>query len=120
MTIPSDEIEVDIFQVYVGPFDGSKPDGGSGDATAVEVSHTGALGMISWRQDGKELYYLTPDWEVMAVDVATTPTFQVGTPRVLFTLPGPLPGNPGRWKNVSPDGQRFVFLINVPVSAVAP
>jgi Tol biopolymer transport system component len=116
----SDEILVDIFQVYVGPFDGSKPDGGSGDATAVEVSHTGALGMISWRQDGKELYYLTPDWEVMAVDVATTPTFQVGTPRVLFTLPGPLPGNPGRWKNVSPDGQRFVFLINVPVSALAP
>ena len=116
----SDEILVDIFQVYVGPFDASKPDGGRGDATPVQVSHAGALGMISWRQDGKELYYLTPDWEVMAVDVATTPTFQVGTPRVLFTLPGPLPGNPGRWKNVSPDGQRFVFLINVPVSALAP
>ncbi len=118
----SDEIEVDIFQVYVGPFDASEPDGGRGGAPPVQVSQDGALGMISWRQDGKELYYLTRDWEVMAVDVTTTPTFQAGTPRLLFTLPGPLlpgplPGGPARWKNVSPDGQRFVFVINVPVSA---
>ena len=72
--------------------------------------------MISWRQDGRELYYMTPDWEVMAVDVTTTPTFQAATPRLLFTLPGPLPGRPALWKNVSPDGQRFVFLLDVPVS----
>ena len=112
----SDEIEAEMFQVYVGPFDASQPDGGGGGATPVQVSHAGALGMISWRQDGRELYYLTPDWEVMAVEVGTIPTFQVGTPRLLFTLPGPLLGSPGRWKSVSPDGQRFVFLINVPVS----
>jgi len=116
----SDEILVDIFQVYVGPFDASEPDGGRGGATPVQVSHAGALGMISWRQDGKELYYMTPDWEVMAVDVTTTPTFQAGTPRLLFTLPGPLPGGPAHWRNVSPDGQRFVFVIDVPVSALAP
>ena len=111
----SDEIEAEIFQVYVGPFDASEPDGGRGGATPVQLSHAGALGMISWRQDGKELYYLTPDWQVMAVDVTMTPTFQVGTPRLLFTLPGPLLGNPARWKNVSPDGQRFVFLTSVPM-----
>jgi len=116
----SDEILVDIFQVYVGPFDASEPDGGRGGATPVQVSHAGALGMISWRQDGKELYYMTPDWEVMAVDVTTTPTFQAGTPRLLFTLPGPLPGGPAHWSNVSPDGQRFVFVIDVPVSVLAP
>ena len=116
----SDEILVDIFQVYVGPFDATKPDGGRGDATPVQVSHAGALGMISWRQDGKELYYLNPDWEVMAVDVATTPTFQAGTPRVLFTLPGPLRGEPVLWNNVSPDGQRFVFVIDVPASVSVP
>jgi Tol biopolymer transport system component len=116
----SDEILVDIFQVYVGPFDASEPDGGRGGATPVQVSHAGALGMISWRQDGKELYYMTPDWEVMAVDVTTTPTFQAGTPRLLFTLPGPLPGGPAHWSNVSPDGQRFVFVIDVTVSVLAP
>ena len=116
----SDEILVDIFQVYVGPFDATKPDGGRGDAVSVRVSHGGALGMISWRQDGKELYYLNPDWEVMVVDVATTPTFEAGTPRLLFKLPGPLRGEPLRWSNVSPDGQRFVFVIDVPVSTLAP
>ena len=112
----SDEIEVDVFQVYVGPFDASEPDGGRGGAAPVQVSPTSARGMISWREDGRELYYMTPDWEVMAVDVTTTPTFQVGTPRLLFTLPGPLSGNPVVGRNVSPDGQRFVFVINVPVS----
>ncbi len=30
---------------------------------------------------------------------------------MLFKLPGPLPGNPPQWKNVSRDGQRFVFAM---------
>jgi len=47
----------------------------------------------------------------MAVDVTTAPTFQAGTPRLLFKLPGPLVGNPAQWKNVSPDGQRFIFAM---------
>jgi len=85
----------------------------------VQVSNAGARGMIFWRQDGKELFYLTSDWEVMAVNVTTTPTFQAGTPRLLFTLPGHLVGNPLQWKNVSRDGQRFVFAIDVPVTAPA-
>jgi hypothetical protein len=80
--------------------------------------------MIFWRQDGKELIYLTPDWEVMAVDVTTTPTFETGTPRILFTLPagrlrGSFFGDPQQWKNVSQDGERFVFAMDVPVSTVA-
>ena len=65
------------------------------------------------------MYYLTPEWEVMAVEVTTTPTFQPRTPRLLFKLPGPLVGNPQQWKNVSRDGQRFVFTMNVPVSVSA-
>ncbi len=112
----SDEIEADEFQIYVSPFDTSEPDGGWGSATPVQVSSDDVLGAVSWREDGEELYYLTADWEVMAVDVTTTPTFQAGTPRLLFTLPGPLPGTPQQWKSVSPDGQRFVFVLNVPVS----
>ena len=101
------------------PFDATKPDVSAGGEKPVRVSTAGARGMIFWRQDGKELYYLTPDREVMAVEVTTTPTFQAGTPRLLFKLPGPLVGNPQQWRNVSRDGQRFVFAINVPVSAAA-
>ena len=117
----SEEINSNIFDVYVRPFDASKSDVSVRGEKPVQVSTAGALGMIFWRQDGKEMYYLTPDWEVMAVDITTTPAFHAGTPKLLFKLPGrlPLPGNPEQWKNVSSDGQRFVFTINVPVSVFA-
>lgn len=106
----SNEADVDRGEVYVRPFDPAKPDAPV-TGPAFRVSKDGAIGMIAWRQDGKELYFMTRNWEVMAVDVETTPTFKVGTPRMLFSLPGPLPGNALQWKNVSPDGQRFLFAI---------
>jgi Tol biopolymer transport system component len=114
----STEIDADTFEVHVRPFDASNPEPGAVGEKSVQVSTGGALGMVFWRQDGKEMYYLNSEWEVMAVDVTTTPTFRAGTPRLLFKLPGRLPlmGNPQQWKNVSADGQRFVFTINVPVS----
>ena len=105
----SNEADVTTLQVYVRPFDASKPAGGS--AVQISKNKGGANGMIFWRQDGKELLYMTRDWEVMSVDITTSPTFQAGTPKQLFKLPGPLPGNPTQWKNVSPDGQRFVFAM---------
>jgi len=119
MAYLSNEIDENIFEVYVRPFDASKPEAGAGGEKPVRVSTAGARGMIFWRQDGKEMYYLNRDWEVMAVNVTTTPTFQAGTPGLLFKLPGPLVGNPQQWKNVSSDGQRFVFTINVSVSVSA-
>jgi serine/threonine-protein kinase len=120
MAYLSNEIEAEISEVYVRPFDAGKSDVSAGGAKGVQVSTAGALGMISWRQDGKELYYLTPEWEVIAVQVTTTPTFQAGTPRLLFKLPGPVTGpSAAHWKNVSRDGQRFVFTMNVPASLVA-
>ena len=99
-------------QVYVRPFDASKPDAPP-EGPVVQMSKNGVLGMINWRRDGKEMYYLSRDWEVMAVDVTTTPEFKSGTPKVLFKLPGPIPGNPPQWKNVSGDGERFVFAMPV-------
>ncbi|MCZ6458464.1 MAG: hypothetical protein O6766_03790 [Gammaproteobacteria bacterium] len=113
----SDETAVDVFEVYVRPFEAGTLGTGAGGAEPVQVSTAGARGMIFWRQDGRELFYLTPDWEVMAVTVTTIPTFQAGTPKLLFTLPGRLVGDPQQWQNVSRDGQRFVFAIDVPESA---
>ncbi|HEV3332271.1 MAG TPA: hypothetical protein VG096_14880 [Bryobacteraceae bacterium] len=106
----SNETDVNSLEVYVRPFDAGKPDTPP-PGKAVQVSKNGASGMINWRQDGKELYYMTRDWEVMSVDVTTSPTLQTGSPKVLFKLPGPLVGNPPQWKNVSGDGQRFVFAM---------
>lgn len=113
----SDEIEVNEYRVYVDRFDANQPNGRSRTAAPVLVSPAAARGMVSWRQDGRELYYMTPDWEVMAVDVTTDPAFQAGAPRLLFALPAPLTGSAVVGSNVSPDGQRFVFTVNVPVSA---
>ena len=106
----SNEDNVDRGEVYVRPFDPTKPDAPSA-GKPVRISKDGAIGMITWRQDGKELYFMTRDWEVMAVDISTTPTVTAGTPRPLFRLPGPLPGNPLQWNNVSKDGQRFIFAM---------
>jgi Tol biopolymer transport system component len=119
----TEEIESEIFEVYVRPFDIAQSDVSVGGGQPVQVSTAGALGMIFWRQDGRELYYLTPDWEVMAVEVTTTPTFRAGTPTLLFKVPVGLPGpfllgNPQQWRNVSRDGLRFVFSINVPAPVV--
>jgi len=105
----SNEANPDRLEVYVRPFDPNKPEAPAGQA--VRVSMNGAIGMISWREDAKEMYFMTRDWEVMAVDITTTPTFQAETPKLLFKLQGPLPGNPGQWKNVSRDGQRFIFAM---------
>jgi Tol biopolymer transport system component len=113
----SNEDNVDRGEVWVRPFDPAKPEAPPA-GKAVRVSKDGAIGMIVWRQDGKELYFMTRDWEVMAVEITTSPTFTAGTPKPLFRLPGPLPGNPMQWKNVSQDGQRFIFAM--PAAAAAP
>jgi Tol biopolymer transport system component len=113
----SNEADAEKMQVYVRPFDPNKPET-PGPGSAVQVSKNGSIGMIFWRQDAKEMYFMTRDWEVMAVDITTTPAFQAGTPRLLFKLQGPLPGNPAQWKNVSSDGERFIFAM--PTTATAP
>jgi Tol biopolymer transport system component len=114
----SNEANVERLEVFVRPFDSNKPDAPPPGAP-VQISKDGVNGMIVWRPDGKELYYMTRNWEVMAVDVTTTPTFKAGTPRMLFSLPGPLPGNPLQWKNVSHDGQRFIFAMPASVTPAA-
>jgi hypothetical protein len=48
-----------------------------------------------------------------SADVVTSPRFKATPPRVLFKLPGLLGGNLG---NVSRDGQRFVFAVNIPAA----
>jgi len=62
-----------------------------------------------WALDGRELFYRSQG-HLMTVDVRTEPGFSAGTPRVLldaqrlaaYTEPF----------DVSPDGQRFLFVEN--------
>jgi Tol biopolymer transport system component len=92
--------------VYVRPFDASKPEA-PGPGPAVRVTKGGAQ-IFGWRrQDGKELIYMNRDFELMALDVTTAPTFRAGTPKLLFKLASPQTAiSPD---GISRDGQRFVF-----------
>ena len=112
----SDQLELDVFNLYVAAFDPGSPDGRVKGTEPVLVSAEDVLGMVSWRNDGRELYYLASDWNVKAVDIDTESGVVAGEPRVLFALPAPLPGEPRQWKSASADGQRFVFVLNVPVT----
>ena len=93
--------------------------------TAQQVKGDPSFGMglgVSWRQDGRELYYLAPKHAVMAVDVTASPAVALGTPRLLFTVPDATNDAQGiglSWGNVARDGQRVVYSV-APKGASAP
>ena len=52
----------------------------------IRASTEGARGP-RWSPDGRELFYVTTDGRLMSVPISTTPTLEVGTPRLLFNIP---------------------------------
>jgi Tol biopolymer transport system component len=91
------------------------------DGMRWKVSTEGSVGMVRWRSDGNELYYLTLDGRVMAVSITTNPEFKAEPPRMLFRAPSGFPlatATAGAFADVSADGQRFVFVL--PFSEATP
>ncbi len=87
-------------EVYVRPFPAA---GGQ-----WQVSTSGGS-QPRWRRDGSELFYLSADRTLTAVEVNTAgPTFVVGAPKPLF---GTRFGKAGPWSfyAVASDGQRFLI-----------
>jgi Tol biopolymer transport system component len=64
-----------------------------------------------WRRDGRELFYLSPELKLMAVEITLEPRFSAGIPKALFE-PKVRPFL-GYQYDVSPDGQRFLVLRTV-------
>jgi Tol biopolymer transport system component/DNA-binding winged helix-turn-helix (wHTH) protein len=97
-----------IWQVYVVPFPIQ-------DAKArYQISSDGGQ-QPRWRQDGKELFFLSPDRRLMAVSVANNgSTSQFSAPKVLFQTHahGPLTAEEFFTYDVSADGQRFLINEN--------
>jgi Tol biopolymer transport system component len=89
------------YEVYVQPFPGP---GGK-----WQISTNGGTVPV-WAQNGRELFYMSSG-KVMSVGVTTQPTFSASTPRIVADVP---PLLMGRLSNgvydVSPDGQRFLFV----------
>jgi Tol biopolymer transport system component len=91
-------------------------------AKGQQISKDPAAGGIFWREDGKELLFLSlpPEPAVMAVDISTSPTFRAGEPHVLFKLPSAIAG-PAQLSSVaSRDGQKFVFISQTPPTQPVP
>ncbi len=84
-------------EVYVVPFPGP---GGK-----WQISNGGAVG-AGWGKGGKEILYLSPDFNVVSVDVnAGASGLEIGSPRALFNSSG--------WVNgaFSQEGDRFVGAV---------
>ncbi len=88
-------------EIYVQPFpiDSSRK---------WKVSTAGATSP-RWSGDGKELFYISPDSKMMAVEVSTNPVFKFRTPKVLF------PAITSESPNVTPydvtaDGKKFLMI----------
>ena len=87
-------------EIYMRPFPGP------GEEWTISVN--GGNEPI-WAANSGELFFRQGD-AVMAVDVKTTPTLLVGTPRRLFA--GPYERSTASWPNyaVSADGRRFLMV----------
>jgi Tol biopolymer transport system component len=73
-----------------------------------------------WRSDGRELFYVSADRKIMAVDVRTRPRFEADPPRALFQT-RILPTIEARnHYDVMPDGKRFIVNSRPPGDDAVP
>ena len=96
-------------EIYVQRFEGGDSPKLTGERRRVSLNG-GAN--PRWRRDGKELFFLSPERELMAAEVKPGTAVELGTPKALFRLPASYrslaPGPPAY--EASPDGKRFLVL----------
>ncbi len=105
-------------EIYVQPFRGS--------GRKVRVSGSGGV-QVRWRRDGKELFFLASDNQLMAIPIrldGSSGDIELGTAVALFpTRLAGIPRNAGaRHYMVSADGQRFLMdtltEVSIPITVV--
>jgi len=84
-----------------------------------QVSQGGGV-QPRWRREGGELYYLSVDRRMMAVDVRTGSAPDIGVPHALFQAPVPRDLNERNHYDVTPDGQRFLLVTTSEANRVPP
>jgi serine/threonine protein kinase/Tol biopolymer transport system component len=105
--------ETGSMEIYVSPF----PSGNG----KWQVSGAGGQ-EPRWRQDGKELFYVSADRKMMAVAVTAGASFEVGSPVTLFQthLRQRISTQDVFSYDVSGDGQRFLINTKVDEANAAP
>ena len=101
-------------EIYVQPFSA-----GGNKASGKWMVSRGTRGMARWREDSKELMFVSGDGEIVVVDVAAGSAFQSSAPKKLFQMPLELLSNqnPGTMADATRDAQRLLFVMPVPDSA---
>jgi Tol biopolymer transport system component len=72
-----------------------------------------------WQRDGPELYYISADNKLMAVEMTLGAEVKYGSPKELFSL-SDIGANPGASYAVTRDGQRFLFVANAEDTSPTP
>ena len=101
-------------EIYIRPFAAPAASGAAANPAAGQWQVSTAGGIYPrWRPDGKELYYIGPNGEMMAAPItATGTTLEPGAPVALFPtriFGGGVDNGQGRQYDVTRDGR---FLIN--------
>jgi Tol biopolymer transport system component len=100
------------FEVYVREFS-LGPDGKPEATAKHQISSGGGFGP-RWREDGKELIYVSLDLKtILSAEINTKPIFQDSLAKVLFQLPASV-----RAAAATTDGKRF--LVALPIAQGGP
>lgn len=103
------------FEIYIQRF--------PGPGAKWPISTNGGA-QVRWSRDGRELFYITLDGQLMAVSVrldAERQTVEADAPVALFTMHVGSPVSVFRQQySVSPDGRRFLFNTLVDDDRVSP
>jgi dipeptidyl aminopeptidase/acylaminoacyl peptidase len=105
--------ETGSWEIYVSPF----PSGRG----KWQVSSAGGQ-EPTWRQDGKELFYVSAEGKMMAAAVMAGASFKAGSPVALFQTHRrqPVSSQDQFSYDVSGDGQRFLVITKVDEANAAP
>ena len=93
--------ETGAYEVYVQPY----PVGAGAKRRITQEGGTAPV----WSRSGRELFYQN-DAQLWAVGIATEPTLTWQDPVALFEIPWPTEAGNFVNYDVTPDGQRFVFV----------
>jgi serine/threonine-protein kinase len=89
-------------QIYVQPF---PPVSG----VKYQITTTGGFSPV-WSPDGKQIFYISPDRQLISVDVRTQPTFVFANPTKLPVAATVRPGENVRPYDIAPDGKQFLIV----------
>jgi eukaryotic-like serine/threonine-protein kinase len=88
-------------QIYVTDFPGAK--------SRLRISKDGGYSP-RWRSDGRELFYLSAEGNLMSIETTSGERWDEQKPRKLFAANTRLAKNAGRLYDASSDGERFVVI----------